>query len=61
MTLPTTKVALVTGAARGIGHAIVLRLADDGLDVAVNDTSSSPELDELVRDRKQGAPLACRT
>ena len=39
---------MITGAARGIGRAIALRLADDGFDVAVNDLPGTPELDEVV-------------
>ncbi|MBA2691604.1 MAG: acetoin reductase [Rubrobacter sp.] len=45
------RAALVTGAARGIGRSIALRLADDGLDVAVNDLESMKgELDAVAED-----------
>ena len=47
----TPRVALVTGAGRGIGQAIALRLADDGLDVAVNDVEANEgELESVARE-----------
>ncbi|KAJ7843066.1 hypothetical protein B0H14DRAFT_2779301 [Mycena olivaceomarginata] len=57
-------VALVTGAAQGIGRGIALRLAADGFTVAVNDVSSnSANLDTLVAEitrfgRKSSAHVA---
>ena len=56
------KVALVTGAARGIGHAISLCLAEDGFDVAVNDLRGTRELDELDEEiQRKGGRSLCVT
>lgn len=48
MTEPT-RVALVTGAAQGLGHATALRLAADGFTVAVNDVADDGRLSELAK------------
>lgn len=50
------RVAIVTGAAQGIGYAIAHRLAKDGFDVAVNGRPGSSERLETVADelRKYG-------
>ena len=42
------KVAIVTGASRGIGKAIAERLAKEGFSVVVNYVSNGPEAEEVV-------------
>ena len=49
----TPNVAVVTGAAQGIGRAIALRLATDGFNVVVSDLASKQDLlDTLVDEIK---------
>jgi 3-oxoacyl-[acyl-carrier protein] reductase len=49
MTTPTNKIAIVTGASRGIGAAVAERLAREGFTVVVNYSGNEAAAETLVR------------
>lgn len=52
------KIAFITGAARGIGNAIALRLAEDGFGVAIMDVANEEEASaNMVRIKETGRPF----
>ena len=52
MTHALTKSVIVTGASRGIGRAVAIRLARDGFAVAVNYAGNATKAEEVVTEIK---------
>ncbi len=53
MTTQTSRVALVTGASRGIGAVIARQLASEGFAVAINYARSASDASRLVVELRQ--------
>lgn len=52
------KVAVVTGAARGIGHGIAMQLAEDGFAIAILDVIEESQVEDNLNEiRSKGQPL----
>lgn len=55
----TKKVALVTGAARGIGKEIALNLAENGYNISINYRTKTTDLDELKKEIETNYAVKC--
>lgn len=52
------KVAIITGATRGIGHAIAVKLAEEGFSIAAVGTRDAKEVHDSIKDiKKYGNPF----
>ncbi len=52
------KIALITGAARGIGRGVALCMAAEGADIVVNDIGNEADAEATVKDIKAIGPRA---